>query len=523
MLPLVTAESHGTRLADLRRRLVPAHGRRSMYEVRAPFTDEPLGHLLLCGEPEVAVAVRRARLAAAEWALVPPGRRTEPLRRFHDLVLERQDEVLDIVQLETGKARAHAFEEVGDVAIVTRHYVARAPGLLGSRRRRGVVPGLTRVTEVRKPKGVVGIIAPWNYPLSLGATDAIPALLAGNAVVLKPDLQTTHTALWVAELLDDAGLPEDLFQVISGDGPTAGAALVDAVDYVSFTGSTATGRLVAARAGELLTGASLELGGKNAMIVRVDADLERAVDGALRGSFANAGQLCVSIERLYVHRELFDAFVARFVERVARLRLGSGLNWGADLGSLTSASQLAKVSEHVEDAVSKGVTVRAGGRPRPDIGPFFFEPTVLTGVTPGMRLHSEETFGPVVAVRPFDTDDEAVELANASCYGLNASIWSRDTRVARALALRIEAGTVNVNEAYSAAWASVDAPMGGVKDSGLGRRHAVDGLLKYTEAQTIAEQRLVPLDPSAPWVRRAGSRRLATWMLVAMRRIPGLR
>jgi succinate-semialdehyde dehydrogenase/glutarate-semialdehyde dehydrogenase len=226
---------------------------------------------------------------------------------------------------------------------------------------------------------------------------------------------------------------------------------------------------------------------------------------------------------LYVHRELFDAFVARFVERVARLRLGSGLNWGADLGSLTSASQLAKVSEHVEDAVSKGVTVRAGGRPRPDIGPFFFEPTVLTGVTPGMRLHSEETFGPVVAVRPFDTDDEAVELANASCYGLNASIWSRDTRVARALALRIEAGTVNVNEAYSAAWASVDAPMGGVKDSGLGRRHAVDGLLKYTEAQTIAEQRLVPLDPSAPWVRRAGSRRLATWMLVAMRRIPGLR
>jgi len=259
------------------------------------------------------------------------------------------------------------------------------------------------------------------------------------------------------------------------------------------------------------------------MIVRADADLERAVDGALRGSFANAGQLCVSIERLYVHRELFDAFLARFVERVAGLRLGSGLDWSSDLGSLTSASQLAKVSEHVEDAVSKGVTVQTGGRPRPDIGPFFFEPTVLTGVTPEMRLHSEETFGPVVSVRPFDTDDEAVELANASCYGLNASVWSRDTPTARALALRIEAGTVNVNEAYSAAWASIDAPMGGVKDSGLGRRHGIEGLLKYTDAQTIAEQRFMSLDLSAPWVSRPGTRRLATGLLGAMRRIPGLR
>ena len=494
-----------------------------MHEVRAPFTDTPLGHLPLCGEAEVRVAVGRARPSAAEWARVPASRRTEPLRRFHDLVLKRQDEILDIVQLETGKARSHAFEEVADVAIVTRHYVSRAPGLLAPRRRRGVVPGLTRVTEVRKPRGVVGIISPWNYPLSLGATDTVPALLAGNAVVLKPDLQTTHTALWIAELLADAGLPEHLFQVVAGDGPAAGAALVDAADYISFTGSTATGRVVAARAGNRLTGASLELGGKNAMIVRADADLARAVEGALRGSFASTGQLCMSIERLYVHRVLYDAFLARFVDRVGRLRLGSGLDWGADLGSLTSAAQLAKVTGHVEDAVAKGVTVRAGGRPRPDIGPFFFEPTVLTGVTPGMRLHFEETFGPVVAVRPFDTDDEAVELANASRYGLNASVWSRDTRFARVLAARIEAGTVNVNESYSAAWASVDAPMGGVKDSGLGRRHGVDGLLKYTEAQTIAVQHVVPLDLSAPWVGRPGARRVATRVLGAMRRIPGLR
>jgi acyl-CoA reductase-like NAD-dependent aldehyde dehydrogenase len=494
-----------------------------MHEVRAPFTDTPLGYLPLCGQPEVSVAVNRARLAAESWAPMSPDRRTEPLRRFHDLVLQRQDEILDIVQLETGKARAHAFEEVADVAIVTRHYLFRAPGLLSPRRRRGVVPGLTRVTEIRRPKGVVGIIAPWNYPLSLGATDAVPALLAGNAVVLKPDLQTTHTALWISELLADAGLPENLFQVVSGDGPEAGGALVDAADFIAFTGSTETGRIVAARAGGRLTGASLELGGKNAMIVRVDADLERAVEGALRGSFASTGQLCMSIERLYVHRVLFDAFVARFAERAGRLRLGSGLDWGADLGSLTSAAQLAKVTGHVEDAIQKGATVRAGGRPRPEIGPFFFEPTVLTGVTPQMRLHAEETFGPVVAVSPFETDDEAIALANDSRYGLNASVWSRDTRVARAIARRVEAGTVNVNEAYSAAWASVDAPMGGMKDSGLGRRHGVEGLLKYTEAQTIAVQQVVQLDLAAAWVGRPGARRVATGLLGAIRRIPGLR
>lgn len=519
----MSTESYGPRLADLRRRLVPAQGQPRMHEVRAPFTDTPLGYLPLCGQPEVSVAMNRARLAAESWARMSPDRRTAPLQRFHDLVLQRQDEILDIVQLETGKARAHAFEEVADVAIVTRHYLFRAPGLLAARRRRGVVPGLTRVTEIRRPKGVVGIIAPWNYPLSLGATDAVPALLAGNAVVLKPDLQTTHTALWVSELLAEAGLPENLFQVVSGDGPEAGAALVDAADFIAFTGSTATGRIVAARAGGQLTGASLELGGKNAMIVRVDADLERAVEGALRGSFASTGQLCMSIERLYVHRVLFDAFVARFAERAIRLRLGSGLDWGADLGSLASAAQLAKVTGHVEDAIQKGATVRAGGRPRPEIGPFFFEPTVLTGVTPQMRLHAEETFGPVVAVRPFDTDDEAVALANDSRYGLNASVWSRDTRVARAIARRIEAGTVNVNEAYSAAWASVDAPMGGMKDSGLGRRHGVEGLLKYTETQTIAVQQVVQLDLAAAWVGRPGARRVATRLLGAMRRIPGVR
>ncbi|MEJ2548915.1 MAG: succinic semialdehyde dehydrogenase [Gemmatimonadota bacterium] len=491
-----------------------------MREIRAPFTGEVLAHLPALDAEDVQSAVDRARAASEEWRATPARRRARLFDRFQDLLLEGQDEILDIVQLETGKARAHAFEEVADVAITTAYYQERAPGLLQPKRRRGVLPRLTRVLELRKPHGVVGIISPWNYPLSLGATDAIPALLAGNAVVLKPDLQTTHTALWIAEKLSESGLPADLFQVVSGEGPEAGAALVRAADYVAFTGSTETGRIVAAAAGECLTGASLELGGKNAMIVRGDADLEKAVEGALQGCFANAGQLCIAIERIYVHRSIHDAFLARFTERTAALRLGTGLDWGYDVGSLSSPAQLDKVSAHVEDAVAKGVTVRAGGNARPDIGPWFFEPTVLTGVTPEMRIWSEETFGPVAAVRPFETDEEAVELANDSRYGLNASLWSGDTRAAVALARRIEAGTVNINEAYAAAWGSVDAPMGGMKDSGIGRRHGREGLLKYTQAQTIAEQRGISISEAISWARRPGGRRIATALLRFPRGLP---
>ncbi len=511
------------RLTELRTRLAAGPGARGLHEVRCPFTDTPLGELPLADAGGVAEAFRRAREAQRSWARVAPAERARPFRRFHDLVLDRRDEVLDILQLETGKTRRHAFEELLDIPVTTAYYLAAGPGLLRPARRRGALPGLTRTVEHRRPWGVVGFIVPWNYPLSLGIADAVPALLAGNAVVVKPDLQTTHTALWVAERLEEAGVPPDLYLVVSGDGPGTGGAVVDRADFLSFTGSTATGRIVAERAGARLIDASLELGGKNALIVREDADLERAVDGAVRGSFANAGQLCIATERLLVHRRLHDAFLARLVERVAGLQLGAGLDWGADVGSLSSAAQLAKVTAHVEDAVARGATVRIGGRARPDLGPFFFEPTVLTGVTPEMRAWDEETFGPVVSVRPFETDDEAVELANAGSYGLNASIYGRDPRPARRMAARLAAGTVNVNEVYAAAWASVDAPMGGMRDSGVGRRHGAQGLLKFTQAQTVAEQRVVPLDAAGPWLARPRARRALVFLLKVMRRVPGLR
>jgi succinate-semialdehyde dehydrogenase/glutarate-semialdehyde dehydrogenase len=280
------------------------------------------------------------------------------------------------------------------------------------------------------------MITPWNYPLTLPLSDAIPALLAGNGVVLKPDHQTPFSALCALKLLFDAGLPRDLFQVVIGDGPSVGGAIIENADFVMFTGSTATGKLVAEKAAARLIGFSAELGGKNPMIVLDDAPLSRAVQGAINASFSNAGQLCMSIERLYVQDSIYDTFVPGFVDAVKGLSMGIQRDFSAKIGSLISAEQLEKVSGHVNDAVSRGATVLAGGKHRPDIGPYVFEPTVLENVTEDMLLCRGETFGPVVAIYRFHSDDEAVALANDTTYGLNASVWGSPKR-ARALARQI--------------------------------------------------------------------------------------
>ncbi len=461
-----------------------------------PLTGRKLADLPESGPEDVAAAFGRARQAQRAWAAVPVRERAAVLLRFHDLVLARQSEVLDLIQVETGKARLHAHEEVQAVAVAARHYGRKAPAYLRPRGHTGVVPTLTKVTELRQPRGVVGQISPWNYPFELSVGDALPALVAGNTVVTKPDTETALTALWARELLIEAGLPAPVWQMVLGEGPVVGPAVVAHADYVSFTGSTRTGREVAEGAAARLVGCSLELGGKNAMLVLHDADVEKAAAGAVRGCFSSAGQLCISIERLYVHESVADAFVERFVARTRAMRLGTGLAYGADMGSLVSGRQLETVTRHVEEAVAKGATVLTGGRPRPDIGPLFYEPTVLEGVEAPMAVCAEETFGPVVSVYRFRDEDEAVALANATPYGLNASVWTRDGRRGRALAARLRAGTVNVNEAYAAAYGSAQSPMGGMGDSGLGRRHGSEGILKYTESQTVAQQRVMPLAPS---------------------------
>jgi acyl-CoA reductase-like NAD-dependent aldehyde dehydrogenase len=280
-----------------------------------------------------------------------------------------------------------------------------------------------------------------------------------------------------------------------------------------FTGSTKTGRAIGKRAAERLIGCSLELGGKNPMLVLRDAGLAAAVDGAIRGCFVGAGQVCISIERIYVHESLYREFAARFAERARNLRLGAALDYSIDMGTLTSARQLETVEAHVRDAVEKGAELLAGGHRRPELGPFFYEPTVLANVREGMRVWDEETFGPVVSLYSFADEEDALRRANATNYGLSASIWTRDTARGVALASRIRAGSVNVNEAYGAAWASADAPMGGMKDSGLGRRHGREGLLKFTEAQTVAVERLLPLAPPFGM----SPERWARWMTFLLR------
>ena len=462
----------------------------------APFTLEPTVPVPVTSVADVEDVFDRARRAQPRWAGRRHVDRRSVVLAFHDLLLEEQEEVLDLIQWETGKARFHAYQEIAQVASLARHYAVRSAHYLRPQRRRGMVPGATVVTERRVPKGVVAVISPWNYPLYLGVGDVVPALLAGNTVVSKADSQTPLTMLWTRELMSRAGLPEDVWQVVTGRGSETGAALVDRADFVMFTGSTATGRGVARRAADRLVQSSLELGGKNSLVVRRDADLERAARGAVSAAFANTGQMCIHVERIHVHEAVYEAFKQELVAAIGELRLGSSDDYTVDVGSLTSVAQLETVTEHVQDAVDQGAVVVVGGRQRPDLGPLFHEPTVLEGVTPSMRVFAEETFGPVVSLQRFASDDEAVAQANAGAYGLSASVWGRDVRAAEALGMRIRAGAVNINDGAAAAAGSVEAGMGGMGDSGLGRRHGVDGIVKYTDAQTVARQRWLPLGPA---------------------------
>ncbi|MGX7829352.1 succinic semialdehyde dehydrogenase [Actinokineospora sp. 24-640] len=488
-------------------------------EMVAPFTGAPIVALPQIDDPDVRRAFARARVAQREWAATPVGERARVMLRLHDLVLARQDEALDLMQVETGKSRLDAYDEVAVTAITAAYYGRKAAKLLAPRRKAGALPVFTRTTEVRHPKGVVAMISPWNYPLALTGLDAIPALVAGNALVQKPDNQTALTALWLHELAAEAGLPEHVWQIALGRGSAIGAALIEEADYLGFTGSTETGKGLAAKAAALLTSYSMELGGKNPMIVLPDADIDRTAAGAVTACFSSAGQLCVSVERIYVHESVRESFVRAFADRTRAVRLGSALDYSADMGSLTSAEQLATITAHVEDARAKGATVLAGGKPRPDLGPLFYEPTILTGVREGMTLYAEETFGPVVSVYGYTDVEDALARANDTRYGLNASVWTRDRRAGERLAARIHAGTVNVNDGFGASFGSLDAPMGGMGESGVGRRNGAEGLLKYTESQTIAAQRVVPLRPTraiptALWTKGM------TLGLKALKRIP---
>jgi succinate-semialdehyde dehydrogenase/glutarate-semialdehyde dehydrogenase len=458
------------------------------------FTGKPLAIIPVGTADDVEAAFAEARAAQIAWAKRPVSERIDVIRRYRDLVTENREFLMDLLQAEAGKARWAAQEEIVDLMANANYYVRVAAKLLKPQNVQALLPVIGKTTVGYQPKGVVGVISPWNYPMTLTASDSVPALLAGNAVVLKPDSQTPYCALACAELLYEAGLPRALYAIVPGPGNVVGTAITENCDYLMFTGSSETGRRLAEHAGRRLIGFSAELGGKNAMIVTRGANLDKVAKAATRACFSNAGQLCISIERIYVEKDIADDFTRKFGDAVRKMKLGTAYDFSVDMGSLISAGQLDTVTDHVDDAKAKGAKVIAGGKPRPDIGPLFYEPTVLTDVTPEMECAANETFGPLVSIYPVADVDEAVEKANDTEYGLNASVWAGSTAQGEQIAARLRSGTVNVNEGYAFAWGSLSAPMGGMGISGVGRRHGPEGLLKYAESQTVATARVFNLD-----------------------------
>lgn len=464
---------------------------RQPYEMVEVYTGGVVGELPQSSPEDVTAAAEKARAAQREWESWPVRRRLEVFAKAHELILSELDTIADLIQIGCGKTRRMAIEESCDPAMVISHYLKHAERILKPVKRGGAMPIISTSAEHHRPKGVVGVIAPWNFPFAISISDSVPALIAGNGVVLKPDNKTALCTLYGVELLVKAGLPRDLVQVVCGGGPDVGPTLIDNSDYVMFTGSTATGRTIGERAGRNLIGCSLELGGKNPMVVLDDAVLDDVIPGAIFAVFGNSGQACMHIERIYVHDRVYDEFIRRFVAAAEELGSTAGASYTADpeFGSLVSPEQLQRVASHVDDAVAKGATVLTGGKARPDVGPAFYEPTVLTGVTTEMEHASVETFGPVVAVYRYTDENEAIRQANATTYGLNASIWSADLARAERMADRLEAGNVNVNDGFVATYSAKMTPSGGIKQSGVGTRHGDAGLLKYTDTINVGVQK----------------------------------
>jgi acyl-CoA reductase-like NAD-dependent aldehyde dehydrogenase len=463
----------------------PAERRR--YRLRSPATLEPIGEFEARSAGDVRAAVDVARKAQPEWAALPIDERARYLRRAIRALLDRQDEFVDAIRRETGKPEAEALAvEVLPACDALAFYAKRAKRILADR----TVPvHLMKTKKLRisyRPLGVVGIVTPWNFPFLLSLNPTAQALMAGNAVILKPSEVTPHSGQLVEELLRAAGLPQGVFQCLLGDGET-GRALVEAgCDKISFTGSVATGRKVAEACGRQLVPVTLELGGKDPMVVCADADLERAAAGAVYGAFANAGQVCVSTERVYVAEGVADEFVRKVVEKTGELRQGA--DGEADVGPMILSSQLDIVERHVQDAVARGARVLAGGRRNPGAKGLFFEPTVLVDVDHDMAIMREETFGPVLPIMRVRDEDEAIRLANDTRYGLNANVWTRDKRKGVELAKQIQSGSVVVNDCMLT-YGVTESPFGGRKESGVGQVNGEIGLRSYCYAQSITIDR----------------------------------
>ncbi len=466
---------------------------RSEIEVVNPATGQVIGRVPDLGPEEVAELARRARAAQPGWQALGFEGRGRVLRRAQKWLLDNTDRVIETIVSETGKTYEDAmFAEISYGANAFGFWAKNAPKYLEDERVRtsSIMVKGKKLIQRYEPLGLVGVIGPWNYPLTNSFGDCVPALAAGNSVILKPSEVTPLTSLLMAEMLRECDMPPDVFSVATGRGET-GSALIDEVDMVMFTGSTATGKKVMAKAAETLTPVALELGGKDPMIVLSDADLERAANHAVFYSMQNGGQTCISIERCFVEAPVYDEFVAKVTEKARAIRQGPPAGAGSvDVGAITFPKQMEIITDHVEDAIAHGAKAVVGGHRREGAGDFF-EPTILVDVTPDMKCMREETFGPTLPIMKVADAEEAIRQANDSPYGLAASVFSKDVARGEAVARRVESGAVCVNDAMMN-YAALELPMGGWKASGLGSRHGAGGIRKYTRAQSILVSRLHP-------------------------------
>src|SRR3954452_13771902 len=455
-------------------------------DVENPATGQIVASVDVVAPERIPELVARARAAQPGWEALGFEARAQLLKRCQKWVIDNSDRIIETIVSETGKAWGDAqLAEVSYAAAAFGFWAKNAKGYLADERVRTASPFVKgRKLIVRHvPVGVVGVIGPWNYPLTNSFGDCIPALAAGNSVILKPSEITPLTSLKLAEGLKECGIPDGVFQVATGTGAT-GAALVDQVDMIMFTGSTATGKKVMAKAAETLTPVSLELGGKDPMIVLSDADVDRAANTALYYGMLHGGQTCISVERVYVEEPVYDAFVAKVTEKARALRQGNGGPGSADVGSMTFPPQVDIVERHVEDAKAKGAKVVVGGSRGHHDGGYWFEPTVLVDVDHTMSCMTEETFGPTLPIMKVRDQEEAIRLANDSPYGLGASVFGKDVKHAEQVARRVEAGAVCVNDAL-VNYSALELPMGGAKASGLGSRHGAGGIRKFCQQQAI--------------------------------------
>jgi acyl-CoA reductase-like NAD-dependent aldehyde dehydrogenase len=461
--------------------------------VENPATGEVIAHVPDLDAGAVAEMAARARHVQPGWEALGFEERGRILLRAQKWVMDNQDRIIDTIVSETGKTYEDAqLAEVSYGAAAFGFWAKNAERYLGDEKVSSsslFVKG--KKLRVRwRPLGVIGVIGPWNYPLTNSFGDCIPALAAGNAVILKPSEITPLTSLLMDECLEQCGMPADVFQVATGRGQT-GAALIDEVDMIMFTGSTRTGRKVAVRAAERLIPCSLELGGKDPMIVLRDADLERAANTAVYYSMQNSGQTCLSVERVYVEEPVYDEFLAKVTRKVAALRQGRAQGPGSvEVGAMTFPPQLEVIEQHVADAVAKGAKVLVGGKRREGQG-LFYEPTIITDVDHTMEAMTEETFGPTLPIMKVKSAEEAIRLANDSIYGLGGSVFTKDLAKGEQIARRVHSGAVCVNDAIIN-YVALELPMGGAKQSGIGNRHGAGGIRKYCEPQTILISRSFP-------------------------------